>query len=331
MRMGFGECIRAGSAGPVLLPARPAAAPAQLPPTHASTHARADMRQQAVAAVQAKVLRLNSVAVADQTAGKVRHRRNASTWACSLLRMLCMPALCVMHAFCAQRLFDAVSSGSRPPHATPPPPSPAPRAFPPMQIVNLVSNDVRRFDDALPFYNFLIAAPGGQLPQCTLGARSSSLQVHPCRALSCVRQTSSQAKPRPTCQPLLTFWHFPAVRPSSNTAGHDFAPCQPATPYAALPALACSRAAHRVSAGGPKAGVLGCPGWRVYATHAHPHPGRQRRAWSTGVPALRMRRRRTRRHRGGRFAQPAVDLGRTPLVQGGVVWALSRSAAPLRS
>lgn len=31
-----------------------------------------DMRQQAVAAVQAKVLRLNSVAVADQTAGKVR-------------------------------------------------------------------------------------------------------------------------------------------------------------------------------------------------------------------------------------------------------------------
>lgn len=30
-----------------------------------------DMRQQAVAAVQAKVLRLNSVAVADQTAGKV--------------------------------------------------------------------------------------------------------------------------------------------------------------------------------------------------------------------------------------------------------------------
>lgn len=31
-----------------------------------------DMRQQAVAAVQAKVLRLNSVAVADQTAGKVK-------------------------------------------------------------------------------------------------------------------------------------------------------------------------------------------------------------------------------------------------------------------
>jgi hypothetical protein len=30
-----------------------------------------DMRQQAIAAVQAKVLRLNSVAVADQTAGKV--------------------------------------------------------------------------------------------------------------------------------------------------------------------------------------------------------------------------------------------------------------------
>ncbi|KAL4424666.1 hypothetical protein ABPG77_004473 [Micractinium sp. CCAP 211/92] len=55
-----------------------------------------NMRQQAVAAVQAKVLRLNSVAVADQTAGK---------------------------------------------------------------IVNLVSNDVRRFDDALPFYNFLVAAP----------------------------------------------------------------------------------------------------------------------------------------------------------------------------
>ncbi|EFN52562.1 hypothetical protein CHLNCDRAFT_138549 [Chlorella variabilis] len=52
-----------------------------------------DMRQQAVAAVQAKVLNLNSVAVGDQTAGK---------------------------------------------------------------IVNLVSNDVRRFDDALPFYNFLL-------------------------------------------------------------------------------------------------------------------------------------------------------------------------------
>ena len=30
-----------------------------------------DMRQQAIAAVQAKVLRLNAVAVADQTAGKV--------------------------------------------------------------------------------------------------------------------------------------------------------------------------------------------------------------------------------------------------------------------
>ncbi|PRW21108.1 multidrug resistance-associated 1 isoform X3 [Chlorella sorokiniana] len=55
-----------------------------------------DMRQQAVAAVQAKVLRLNSVAVADQTAGK---------------------------------------------------------------IVNIVSNDVRRFDDAMPFYNFLICSP----------------------------------------------------------------------------------------------------------------------------------------------------------------------------
>ncbi|KAL4420399.1 hypothetical protein ABPG75_010055 [Micractinium tetrahymenae] len=55
-----------------------------------------DMRQQAVAAVQAKVLRLNSVAVADQTAGK---------------------------------------------------------------IVNLVSNDVRRFEDALLSYNFLVAAP----------------------------------------------------------------------------------------------------------------------------------------------------------------------------
>lgn len=28
------------------------------------------------------------------------------------------------------------------------------------QVVNIVSNDVRRFDDALPFYNFLICSPG---------------------------------------------------------------------------------------------------------------------------------------------------------------------------
>ena len=42
-----------------------------------------DMRQQAVAAVQAKVLRLNSVAVADQTAGKVRPgmARHCCCWA----------------------------------------------------------------------------------------------------------------------------------------------------------------------------------------------------------------------------------------------------------
>jgi hypothetical protein len=32
--------------------------------------------------------------------------------------------------------------------------------FYPPQIVNLISNDVRRFDDALPFYNFLVGAPG---------------------------------------------------------------------------------------------------------------------------------------------------------------------------
>ena len=29
-----------------------------------------------------------------------------------------------------------------------------------LQIVNLVSNDVRRFDDAMPVYNFLIGGPG---------------------------------------------------------------------------------------------------------------------------------------------------------------------------
>ena len=28
-----------------------------------------------------------------------------------------------------------------------------------MQIVNLVSNDVRRFDDAMPFWSFLFAGP----------------------------------------------------------------------------------------------------------------------------------------------------------------------------
>ena len=34
-----------------------------------------------------------------------------------------------------------------------------------LQIVNLVSNDVRRFDDAMAFYNFLIGGPGQQSQQ----------------------------------------------------------------------------------------------------------------------------------------------------------------------
>jgi hypothetical protein len=122
-----------------------------------------DMRQQAVAAVQAKVLRLNSVAVADQTAGKVLPDccscRCCSSEALRLREMLQIklprwsPAGAHRGAvafLCACGMFRPT-----PPHELHRPPPPPP------QIVNLVSNDVRRFDDALPFYNFIIMAPGG--------------------------------------------------------------------------------------------------------------------------------------------------------------------------
>jgi ATP-binding cassette subfamily C (CFTR/MRP) protein 4 len=39
------------------------------------------------------------------------------------------------------------------------PTSPPPRPHRLLQIVNLVSNDVRRFDDAATFWNFLLCGP----------------------------------------------------------------------------------------------------------------------------------------------------------------------------
>jgi hypothetical protein len=84
------------------------------------------MRLQAMAAVQAKVLRLNSAAIADVTSGKVRpdllscHDRLG-------------PALSGArhHAVCLVRVCPVTLA---------------------LQVVNLVSNDVRRFDDAGPFW-----------------------------------------------------------------------------------------------------------------------------------------------------------------------------------
>jgi len=99
------------------------------------------MRQECIAAVQAKVLRLNSAAISSVTTGKVRCMRTGtsntfSSTRCARLER-CQHSLCFHIAH--QRLYQIYWVAP--------------------QVVNLVSNDVRRFDEAMPFWIFLWAGP----------------------------------------------------------------------------------------------------------------------------------------------------------------------------
>lgn len=126
-----------------------------------------DMRQQAVAAVQAKVLRLNSVAVADQTAGKVGGACRAAAALCTFAHVQLLRLAGQLRLAAREEGRSSVGIGQWPAQPL------TNRPFA-LQIVNIVSNDVRRFDDALPFYNFLICSPGacsgGSQHQGWLGA-----------------------------------------------------------------------------------------------------------------------------------------------------------------
>lgn len=101
------------------------------------------MRQQAIGACYAKALRLNSSSIADISAGKVtRHSLLISGALASPFEYISVVAH--VRGKCKSR--DALA-GSPSVHAVC------------AQVTNLVSNDVRRFDDAMPYWCFLWGSP----------------------------------------------------------------------------------------------------------------------------------------------------------------------------
>lgn len=114
------------------------------------------MRQQAIAICYSKVLNLNSSALADVSTGKVGtsaaaplHRRHAYS------HSVITPCKMCRHSCGLRPLGRLVLHRTSPPDKL--------RVFCACvcckQITNLVSNDVRRFDDALPFWCQLWGAP----------------------------------------------------------------------------------------------------------------------------------------------------------------------------
>ena len=89
---------------------------------------------------------------------------------------------------------------------------------PALQIVNIVSNDVRRFDDAMPFYNFLICSPGelrGAAGARLLMGGSWRAQVREQAApvASSAVCCPTHSAPLPACLPAT---HPPACLPAST-------------------------------------------------------------------------------------------------------------------
>jgi hypothetical protein len=108
------------------------------------------MRQQVVAAIHAKVLRLNSASVAYASTGG--RPRRAAPGGQGRAGQALLPG--------ARRLRGArtcaLPSAGAPPRQQALTLSPAPATG---HVVNLASNDVRRFDDALPFWVYVWSAP----------------------------------------------------------------------------------------------------------------------------------------------------------------------------
>lgn len=117
------------------------------------------MRQQVVAAIHAKVLRLNSASVAHASTGEAQRRprieyqfinRLQLTGAAALSPVICrVPGGCVsslpagrVPAVCQTNRYECFKNPTAAGH-----------------VVNLASNDVRRLDDALPFWIYVWSAP----------------------------------------------------------------------------------------------------------------------------------------------------------------------------
>lgn len=108
------------------------------------------MRQQAIAATYAKVLRLNSSSIADISAGKVRYQmlplssQTDHKMSCRVLVQMqqgghsASVVQLLQHGFLTAGLHALQEA-----------------CLPCLQITNLVSNDVRRFDEAITFWCFL--------------------------------------------------------------------------------------------------------------------------------------------------------------------------------
>ena len=166
---------------------------------------------------------------------------------------------------------------------TPYPIPPAPPRRPPpntCQVITMVSNDVRRFDDFALFSQYYLAGPGG----CS--------QMHPRAwlALALALQWGKKLRWLAGCSYKIWGGIAPVARHHACTNAHACTCCGSAQwmraamskqPTATLTnpcplrsaRCCCSRTCHRVCAGGPSPGLPALPGGYFRAAGAHPGTG----------------------------------------------------------